>query len=76
MHKRVGEHIRHLRGAAGDNTVGWITHSAAYDALTEEMRLLRHGYGRLRMKGLPYITPQLEKTILKGAIVPYMALAD
>ena len=76
MHKRVGEHIRYLRGAAGDNTVGWITHSAAYDALTEEMSLLRHGYGRLRMKGLPYITPQLEKTILKGAIVPYMALAD
>jgi hypothetical protein len=76
MHKRVGARIRALRGAAGENTVGWITHSAAYDALTEEMSLLRHGEGRKAMKGLPNITPQLEKTILKGAIVPYMALAD
>ena len=76
MHKRVGAHIRDLCGAAGENTVGWITHSAAYDALSEEMRLLRHGAGRLAMKGLPNITPQLENAILKGAIVPYMALAD
>ena len=76
MHKRVGLHIRALRGAAGENTVGWITHSAAFDALSEEMRRLRHGKDRQAMRGLPNITPQLEQTILKGAIVPYIALAD
>ena len=76
MHRRVGESIIRSCGRATDSrNFGWITAVAAHDALSVEMYLLRWGQDGKALKGMPKITPDMERDILSSVIGPFMASA-
>ena len=76
MHRRVGETIISTRGRAVDcGNFGWITSLAAHNALSQELALLRWGQNGEAMRGMPEITPDMEREILTTVIDTFMALA-
>ena len=76
MHRRVGEAIISRRGRAVDcGNLGWITSLAAHNALSQELDLLRWGQNGEAMRGMPEISPDMERDILTTVIDALMASA-
>ena len=72
----IGDLVNPLsRHAVDCGNFGWITSLAAHNALSRELALLRWGQNGEAMRGMPEITPDMEREILTTVIDTFMALA-